>query len=359
MKNKFILSGILLLSVFFSNGCKKEDVKPELTADFNVEYLPEFQNTIYPSLIFGFNEMERQEGEPMNYFNVTVKPNIETDIKIVINESNINYETIITENNVTGEKEIIPQINWKYDELKELSQPGYIDLTFICQGDENKELGRKTVRLSYRSINECVLSAKIDNEQIPLYFMIAGYINEDHPILDQFLQTVLDNSDLTSFVGYQHGADVVDDQVEAIFYTLRAMGVTYSNITTTSNTNTNVVSQNIRFCSEVLNNTQANCADGTAFFCSVLRKIGIHTLMIFVPGHVYLGYYLDEEEQNLRILETTVVGNSSFDFVDALNYQVGSFNSKIPNFNNGDYFDHYFIIDVDEARQIVKPIGLK
>jgi hypothetical protein len=350
---------ILLCGVLLFAGCKKDKTAPEITADFNVTFLTEFQSTIYPSMIFGLTEIEKQQGEPMNYFTITVKPNIKTNIKIVIQESTLNYETVLTEYAVTGEKIIIPTLKWKFTELKNLKQPGNVDITFVCLGDGDKEIGRKNMRLSYRAINECVLAAMIDKEAVPLYFMMAAYVNEDSPVIDAFLKEVLELTTLPAFVGYQQGEEMAFTQVAAVFYALRLKGVKYSNITSTSNTNPNVLSQYIRFSDEVLTNTQANCADGTAFFCSVLKKIGLHSVMVFVPGHVYLGYYLDDAMQDLTLLETTMVGNADNDFYDATIYENDSFNAHIANFNNTDYFDGYFLINVDAARQIIKPIGRK
>lgn len=150
---------------------------------------------------------------------------------------------------------------------------------------------------------------------------------------------------------------MVDLQVAAAFHTMRELGIKYSSITATSNSNPNILSQYIRFADEVLNNTQANCADGTVFFCSVLRKIGIHPVMVFKPGHVYLGYYLNNSKTSLRLLETTLVGSLSSSFSQATEVNIADFNSNLTKMNNSDYFDGYFIIDIEQARKIIKPIG--
>lgn len=355
MKNK-LLPLLFYVILFTYTSCVKTDETPEVTSTLDVKYVPELENTIYPSLIFGLSEIEKQQNESVDYFTVTVNPTVETDIKIVIEESKLNYETIIVEKNVKGTKEIVPSLKWKYDDLKNLSQPGTVDLTFICYSGNDKELGRKNMKLSYRAINECVYALVSEGELIGLKQLFVSYVNEDSPVIDKFLKDVMDYTDLNSFVGYQGGEDEVFNQVEAIFTTLRGMGVKYSSITATSNTNKNVGSQYIRFSDEVLNNTQANCADGTVFFCSVLQKIGIHSVMIFVPGHVYLGYYLNEEKTKIQLLETTAVGNSSFDFYDATDYQVNDYNSNLSKFNDDDYLN-YFIVDVNENRKIIKPIG--
>lgn len=346
-----------LTAIILTTSCTKEE-DPEVTADFYVSCKTELQNTIYPSMVFGLSELEKQNNDTIDYFTITVKPNIKSDIKIVVEESKLNFETIITENDVNGEKTIIPVLKWKYDDLKNLSQPGNVDLTFVCYS-QDKEIGRKTLKLGYRSINECVYLAKFDNEIVPLQFMFAGYVNEDSPEIDLFLNEVLQNTTLSGFTGYQSGSDEVINQVAACFLTLRLKGVKYSSITATSNTNSNIYSQYIRFAGEVMNNSQANCADGTVFFCSVLRKIGIHAEMIFVPGHVYLGFYVDEAGTTKYLLETTAVGNTSMTIEDAFNYQVNLYNANIEKLLNNDFTDGYLIVNIDNARQIIKPIGRK
>lgn len=356
MKNRIYLSSFFL-SLLLLFGCSQDESLPELRADFDVSYLTEFKNTLYPSLIFGLTEIEKQRGEPMDYFTINVAPNIETDLKIVIEESKLNFETIITKNSAAGSESIVPSIKWKYDDLKNLAQPGNVDITFVCYSGDNKEIGRKDLKLGYRAINECVLAAQIGDEPVAMQYMAAAYVNEDSPVIDDFLQEVLERTTLDSFVGYQQGSEKVVEQVSAVFYTLRDMGIKYSNITSTSNTNPNIASQYIRFSDEVLSNAQANCADGSVFFCSVLRKIGIHSLLVFVPGHVYLGYYTDESKTTLQLLETTMVGSTSDDFIDASNYQIDNFNSHLDEYNNTDFFDGYFVIDIDESREIIKPIG--
>lgn len=359
-------SFVILLMVTFLFTCKnfqtEEKAHEDAIAQFDVTYDKTFGNVIYPSLIFGLNDvlMQQNEQEKSEYFTLVVNPKEKTDIKIIIQESTLNEETVIRKKGVKGKTEIPLSIKWKYERLKKLNQSGYVNMTFIyCAEADEKEIDRKDLKLKYASINECVLAARdVDTKQdIPLYFLIASFINEESPVVDEFLGNV-SRFYGTQFVGYQMGEDEVDNQVKAIYNTLQRMGVKYSNITTTSNTemNKNVVSQHIRFCDEVLKNTQANCADGTAFFCSVLRKIGIHTQMVFVPGHVYLAYFTDERNNNVRLLETTVIG-SGMSFEDATNHNVDDYNSDIRKFNNEDFFDGYFIIDVDEARKYIKPIG--
>lgn len=64
----------------------------------------------------------------------------------------------------------------------------------------------------------------------------------------------------------------------------------------------------MRFIDESLGNTQANCVDGTVLFASVLRKIGIEPSLVTVPGHMFLGFDLNEAGTGQAYLETTLLG---------------------------------------------------
>lgn len=349
----------LLLMIFSLTNCTKSDSQPqsEATGTFDVTFQSDLQNTLYPSAIFGLAEVEKRTDQAIDFFTLHFNADNNADIKITIQESSVNFETIVTQKVTTGQNSFSPKLKWKYDDLRKMSQPGYTDITFICSDLNGKEIGRKNLKVSYRAINECVLAAELDGKAYPLFYLLGAYINEDSPVVDAFLKEVLQTTNLTGFAGYQGGtAESVITQVAAMFLTLRAKGVKYSSITATSNSNPKVVSQYIRFADELMNNTQANCADGTVFLCSALKKVGIHTVMIFQPGHVYLGYYADEAKKQLYLLETTMVGTTAT-FENATFNNVNTFNANLAKYNNNDYFDMYFVIDVDEIRSIVKPIG--
>jgi hypothetical protein len=67
----------------------------------------------------------------------------------------------------------------------------------------------------------------------------------------------------------------------------------------------------VRFIDESLAMTQANCADGSVLMASVLRKIDIAPVLVLVPGHMFLGFALDEEGEEMAYLETTMLGDTT------------------------------------------------
>lgn len=354
---KTIKTITLFLVVLALTNCSKDDDEFSGNATFDVVFQPDLQNTIYTSAVFGLAEVERLTDQAIDFFYVHYNSPQNGEIRITIEESTLNSKTTVTQKVTAGNNVFTPKLKWKYEKLKYMSQPGYADLTFICEDGKGNEIGRKDLKVSYRAINECVLAAELEGKAYPLFFLMGSYINEDSPIVDKFLQSVLNTTTLDAFIGYQGGTEEsVLQQVQAIFLTLRAKGIKYSNITDTSNSNPKVASQYIRFIDEVMDNTQANCADGTVFFCSVLRKIGLHAIMVYEPGHVYVGYYADNNKKSLYLLETTLVGTNK-SFVEASVANVNRFNNNIEKYTDNNYFDMYFTIDVDDIRKVIKPIG--
>ena len=138
--------------------------------------------------------------------------------------------------------------------------------------------------------------------------MYAAYVNESHPMIDGILQEALKTKIVDGFSGYQsEDPDEVIQQVYAIWTALQKRGIKYSSITTPSAHSETVFSQSVRFLDESLQYTQANCVDGSVLLASILYKIEINPFLIVVPGHMYLGFYLDEKNETIACLETTML----------------------------------------------------
>jgi len=177
---------------------------------------------------------------------------------------------------------------------------------------DGKPLGKRTQRVRLRSVNDALYYIDEDDDAADLDFnwMFAAYVNEDHPAVDQILKEALDSGVVDSFTGYQdEDSDAVLKQVYAIWHVLQSRGIRYSSITRTANEHDNVMSQHVRFIDESLAMTQANCVDGSVLIASVLRKIDIAPVLVLVPGHMFLGFALDEEGEEMAYLETTMLGD--------------------------------------------------
>jgi hypothetical protein len=95
----------------------------------------------------------------------------------------------------------------------------------------------------------------------------------------------------------------------------------------------------VRLFKDALRSAQANCVDGSAVFSSIFRHIGIEPFLVLVPGHCYMGFYLDRDKQNYYCLETTAIGNHKLteENVDAekLKYYMGLFPKDVAQANKG------------------------
>lgn len=209
-----------------------------------------------------------------------------------------------------GETYIIrPKIKYKYDELAKRTQTGPITVTYEAEIDEEVEEQAETVTL--RSINDCPYSVAKDGTWTSVRFMFAAYVNEQHPFVDKVLREGLDTDIVDSFTGYQAKDKAeVYRQAYALWHALSKRNVRYSSITKSVAVSDTVGSQHIRLIDESINNAQANCVDGSVLLASLLRKIGVEPILVHVPGHCYLAFYLDEAGKELVGLETTMIGSS-------------------------------------------------
>jgi len=208
--------------------------------------------------------------------------------------------------------DVFPSIRYHYKELVGNKQATPIAISFtVTIGDEEPETRTETAIL--RPVNDCPWSvAREDAELADTCYMVAAYVNEQHPFVDMVLREALNDGVVDSFTGYQSGdPGEVYRQVYALWNALSERDVRYSNITTSVAVSGQVSAQHVRMIDESINNNQANCVDGAVLFASLMRKIDIEPVVVSIPGHCYVAFYLDQEQTMLIGLETTLIGSES------------------------------------------------
>lgn len=89
--------------------------------------------------------------------------------------------------------------------------------------------------------------------------------------------------------GYQtQDANRVRAQVAAVFDALREAGIVYS----APPASFERTGQRIRLAPDLLKEKVGTCADSSVLMASVLESIGLHPLIITVPGHMFIGCWL-------------------------------------------------------------------
>jgi hypothetical protein len=208
---------------------------------------------------------------------------------------------------------IMPRVKFNYDALARNKQTVPVSVTFQVEIGEEDPV-EETVTLTLRSINDCPFTLIDGDHSTDVSFVFAAYVNEQHPFVDKVLREALSSGIVDSFSGYQSkDKGEVYRQVYALWNALSERDVRYSSITTEAAESQVVHSQHVRLIDESINNAQANCVDGSVLFASLLRKVNIEPVLIFVPGHCFLGFYADPEGKQLELLETTMIGATAGD----------------------------------------------
>ncbi len=208
---------------------------------------------------------------------------------------------------------VCPKIKYKFAALQGNKQLTPLTVSFKLTVDDEL-VGEKTEIVTLRSVNDCLFGIRGDGEGdnnfTDLSFVFAAYVNEEHPQIDALLKEALETGLVDSFTGYQSGDPAeVYLQVYAIWQALENRGFRYSDVSTTAAQSSKVYSQNVRFLDDSITAGQSNCVDGTVLMASVLRRIGIEPILVMVPGHCFLGFYLDVEQSDFAGLECTMLSS--------------------------------------------------
>ncbi|MEY2559042.1 MAG: hypothetical protein QOE34_2467 [Verrucomicrobiota bacterium] len=325
---KFFRSAVVgALAFSFASICHGADV--EWSAEANMDH------QLFPALIIAtasvrpVEEEDVEAKEPDPYLlgerfglvgiSITSKA-ANTKVKVTLKENDLMSSS--TWEGELAEADhayfIAPKVTYKFDKLRAMTQQVPMNISFALEVD-GEEAGEKSETLQVRSINDCPFGVTNEEETLndenfisgsaEIGWMFAAYVNENHPLLDKILQEALATKIVDAFPGYQvaEPAGVVK-QVLAIWSALQKRGIKYSSTTTTPGGSEVVNSQYVRFVEQSLTNTQANCVDGSVLFASLLRKVSINPFLVTIPGHMYVGFYLDPDKTQFVGLETTAIG---------------------------------------------------
>lgn len=341
---------------------KKSEVfiKPEVAGDFKYEITFEPSGETFPSFILSTQEIAKKMLESnrkpymlgnyngaLSIYAQSTKPNSKIKLKIYKNElikEDTMVEYILPDPSVVYE--ITPQIIWDYSKLSKMNQPENIFFKIGMQEEGSKPF-IKTYQQRVRSVNDA-LRAYVNREGIfqdLQNISFTAYVNENHPMIDQVLKETKDlvlaskHPDFKNFgfVGKQAGPNEVFKQVQALWYYFQSRHFVYSSITDESNKNEKVWAQHVRTFEESLNYTQANCVDGTVMFASILKKLDIDPILVSVPRHMYLMFYLDNKGA-YSVLETTMLGNYNATGKPGLIFKDKDFKKSIESFNEANAY---------------------
>jgi len=331
-----------------------------LCEDVEWGLVSEFGESLYPSIIiststFKPDDEETDEtvfGDPMGLIGVSiVAPRDGAKVKVEIESQKlIKASTIEAELAEEGtEYQLFPVLRYEYDALLKVRQP-FPEVVTARVSIDGKPVGEKQERFIARSVNDCPFGVSDEEgNYTSLDILFAAYVNENHPVVDEILGEALNSGDTKAFAGYQGDADDVLREMEAVWNVLKRRGFSYSSITRPSIHDETVHTQHVRLIGDSIKTAQANCVDGSVLLASVFLKLGLHPFLVTIPGHMFMGVYLDEEGNDFACIETTMLSSSSFEeAVQAGNEQFQEHEEKLTSEDNDD--PDYAVIDMTEAR---------
>jgi hypothetical protein len=215
-----------------------------------------------------------------------------------------------------SQKVLVPRLSWSQSRLAAITQPISTEVVFRIFVD-GVQAGEERRPVRVRAVNDMPLRVcKKPNRCSDYSRFMAAFVNENHPGIDSILRAALDipAMPVKQWTGTLGSQDDAFKQVWALWYLFQRNKVTYSSITTVADERQDLFSQTIRPLSQSLRTSQANCIDGTVLFASILRKIGIEPLIVLVPGHAFLGFFVDAEGKKPVFLETTMLNDANNPF---------------------------------------------
>jgi len=208
------------------------------------------------------------------------------------------------------EYELHPPMDWSESQLRSLTAPLPAHIEFSMQRDGH-DAGKHTDDITIHPLDEALYFVRDGADTVDLSWIFAAYVNERDRVVDEVIDAAEAGSIIEHFDGYAStDPDNVYRQVWAIWHALSERGIRYSNANPAIERGPKVFSQRVRFLRETWNDRSANCIDGSVLIASVLQRIGIRSFLVLVPGHAFIGFYVDADAQRAVYLETTLLGAS-------------------------------------------------
>ena len=151
-----------------------------------------------------------------------------------------------------------------------------------------------------------------DSRRVTLH-NTAAWVTPNVPAVEEFLTAAKKRLvKRPAFAGEQR--DTVE-QVQAIYDELKARGVSY--VMDPDVGTDRFLGQRTRLPAEILASTNAQCLEGTILFAALLEAIGLKPILVFVPGHAFVGWHATAKDGvpagTPLFLETTMIASAPFE----------------------------------------------
>lgn len=148
---------------------------------------------------------------------------------------------------------------------------------------------------------------------------IASWVTPDDPAVERLVTSAASYLTIqpapapTAMIGYNHAnTRAVRDQVDALFDTLRLnyhMRYVQASVPYGGPGDTSTALQMIKLPFEVLQQGSGMCVELTLLLASAAESIGLHTEIVIIPGHAFLGVAVTSDNSQFEYWDAVEVNN--------------------------------------------------
>jgi hypothetical protein len=178
---------------------------------------------------------------------------------------------------------------------------------------------------------------------------IARWVTPHNPAVIQLVSAARKYVPRGRLAGYHlpfgNSQSLVERQVrgeaQAVFLAMSNMGISYVDSLYTFGNFTSV-SERVRLPWETLHLESANCIDVSVAYASAMENLGMHPVIVIVPGHAFTGVRLGPESRDILYVDLTVLPKGTFEDAVA---RAGHWLKKTPP-------NQLLMIDIPAARSL-------
>jgi hypothetical protein len=312
-----VKEGVGLITPLSSDQLTKPKFKRGKFTNFDWQPVAQFEKQLFPAMIIAMTTYKGDIDDPMmnavkssalgfsfvaekDY--IPIRWEIECPDKTYFNKVSGDFTMQQAKQNYC----LMPNIPWNMATLSQ--QTGSKPLTLIYRlydAAGNKEERVETVFL--HSINDCIYKY----QQKSFDFLFAAFVQEKHMDAAKIAREAAKTKFSPVLSGYSSEELQTIGKVCAVWKVLHNLGFQFSD-SPAANATGNIASQQVHTFANALAAGEGSSFDGAVVFASVLKAMGLSTVMLVSHDHCLVGFYAGRK---LVVLETTMFTDS--DKIDA------------------------------------------
>jgi hypothetical protein len=196
----------------------------------------------------------------------------------------------------TRDVDLHPRLEWDTTWLRALDGTRNQTMRLRLEADGVTQTRRVDVRV--HALDDAPYFVREGRDRVDLGWAFAGYVDPHDAVVDAILADARTSDD-----GFERGSDL--HRVGAVWAALERRGLRYDAGDPALSRGPVVWSQRVRLPAAVWRDRRANCIDSSVLIAAVLERLGMHPLIVLVPGHAFVGY---RAGGGAEYFETTLLG---------------------------------------------------